>query len=106
MTITGMQWFIIWGTGSKTVEVNFSAQAAVAQISLGEVDGGGLHNTGIRRFETRPSPGATNAKDFGNNWYTWPNTLFDQHLSSVTFGLVLGEKHQQATAVCNIFFWS
>jgi hypothetical protein len=107
MPITGMQWTLIWSaTGSITKEVNFGAQGAVGQISLGQADGGGLLNSGIRGFRTRPSPaGPENVTDFGNNFYDWPNTVFDQRLSSVTFALALGA-HQEATGVCNIFFWS
>jgi hypothetical protein len=107
MPIAEMQWTIIWSaTGSITKEVNFGAQKAVGQISLGQADGGGLLNSGIRGFRTRPSPGGPeNVTDFGENFYNWPNTVFDQRLSSVTFALALGA-NQEATGVCNIFLWS
>jgi hypothetical protein len=106
MTITGMQSTLIWSsTGSATKEVNIAAQGAVAQISLGQADGGGLLDSGIRGFRTRPNPaGSENVVDFGDNFYNWPNTVFDEHLSSVTFALALGQ-NQEATGVCNFFFW-
>jgi hypothetical protein len=106
--ITGMQWLIIWAynnLGNRTVEVNIPAQGANAQISLGQADGGGLLNSGIRGFRTRPDPnGPEVITDFGNNFYDWPNTVFNQRLSSVTFALALGQ-NQEATGVCNFFFW-
>jgi len=109
MAITAMQWLIIWAVndhGSSTAEINFAAQPTVGQISLGQADGGGLLDSGIRGFRTRPDPqGAENVVDFGDNFYNWPNTVFDQHLSSVTFALALGQD-QEATGVCNLFFWS
>ena len=107
MTVTGMQWTLIWSaTGSVTKEVNIPAQGAVAQISLGQADGGGLLDAGIRGFRTRPNPGGPEqVTDFGANFYNWPNTVFDLHLSSVTFALALGS-NQEATGVCNFFFWS
>jgi hypothetical protein len=107
--ITNMQWQIIWAfnsLGSTTAEVNFGAQPTVAQISLGQADGGGLLNSGIRGYRTRPTPdGPEIPVDFGTDFYKWPNTVFDQHLSSVTFALALGQD-QEATGVCNLFFWS
>ena len=57
--ITGMHSQIIWAfnnQGSTTAEVNFGAQPTFAQISLGQADGGGLLNSGIRGFRTRPTP--------------------------------------------------
>jgi hypothetical protein len=107
MPIAEMGWTLIWSaTGSITKEMNFAAQKAVGQISLGQADGGGLLNSGIRGFRTRPTPtGPENVTDFGPNFYNWPNTVFDQRLSSVTFALALGGG-QEATGVCNIFFWS
>jgi hypothetical protein len=106
MPIAEMQWALIWSaSGNVTKEVNFGAQKAVGQISLGQADGGGLINAGIRGFRTRPTPGgAENVTDFGTSFYSWPNTVFDQHLSSVTFALALGTG-QEATGVCNIFQW-
>jgi hypothetical protein len=107
MPIAHMRWTIIWSaTGSVTKEVNFDAQKAVGQISLGQADGGGLHNSGIRGFRARPTGGgAETVTDFGPNFYDWPNTVVDQHLSSVTFALALGA-NQEATGVCNIFLWN
>jgi hypothetical protein len=106
MALTGMSWNIIYSSnGSVTKEMNFGAQGAVGQISLGQADGGGLLNSGIRGFRTRPNPGgAESIVDFGSNFYDWPNTVFDEHLSSVTFALALGAR-QEATGVCNILFW-
>src|SRR5690349_9894783 len=106
MSINEMQWTIIWSAnGSVTKELNCAAQKAAGQISLGQADGGGLLNSGIRGFRTRPNPGGPeNVTDFGDNFYNWPNTVFDQRLTSVTFALALGA-HQEATGVCNIFLW-
>jgi hypothetical protein len=106
MALTGMQWTLIWSsTGSVTREVNIAAQGAVAQISLGQADGGGLINSGIRGFRTRPNPGGSeNIVNFGDSFYDWPNTVFDERLSSVTFALALGQR-QEATGVCNFLFW-
>jgi hypothetical protein len=106
MPIAEMQWTIIYSAnGSVTKEINCSAQKAVGQISLGQADGGGLLNSGIRGFRARPNPGGPETvTDFGDNFYNWPNTVFDQHLSSVTFALALGA-NQEATGVCNIFLW-
>jgi hypothetical protein len=107
MPISAMQWTLIWSaTGSITKEVNFGTRDAVAQISLGQADGGGLLNSGIRSFRARPNPSAPEVvTDFGPNFYDWPNTVTDDFLSSVTFALALGA-HQEATGVCNIFKWS
>jgi hypothetical protein len=104
--LTSMQWQLIWNyNASKSVEVNIPARSAVAQITLGQADGGGLLNSGIRAFRTRPDPnGPEKPTDFGDNFYNWPNTVFDNRLSSVTFALALGQ-HQEATGVCNFFFW-
>ncbi|MDT5324075.1 MAG: hypothetical protein QOF25_1227 [Mycobacterium sp.] len=104
--ITGMQSRIIWAHDSDTTaEVNIPAQGAMAQITLGQADGGGLCNSGIRGFRTRPNPaGPDNVTDFGDNFYNWPNSVFDTNLSSVTFALALGQ-HQEGTGVCNFFFW-
>jgi hypothetical protein len=106
MSLTGMQWSLIYSSsGSVTQEVNIAAQGAVAQISLGQADGGGLLDSGIRGYRTRPNPGgAENVTDFGDNFYNWPNTVFDTNLSSVTFALALGQ-NQEATGVCNLLFW-
>jgi hypothetical protein len=107
MALTGMQWTLIWSSsGSVTQEVNIAAQGAIAQISLGQADGGGLLDSGIRGYRTRPNPaGSENIVNFGDNFYDWPNTVFDEHLSSVTFALALGQ-NQEATGVCNLLFWS
>jgi hypothetical protein len=109
MAITGMEWLIIWADnnlGNPTAEVNFGPQMTVAQISLGQADGGGLLNSGIRGFSTRPTPNGPDIPvDFGTDFYNWPNTVFDPNLSSVTFALALGQD-QEATGVCNLFFWS
>jgi hypothetical protein len=107
MPIAEMKFTLIWSaSGNITKEVNFGAQKAVGQISLGQADGGGLLNSGIRGFRTCPNPGGPeNVTDFGDNFYNWPNTVFDRSLSSVTFALALGA-HQEATGVCNIFLWS
>ena len=106
MALTGMQWALIYSsTGSVTQEVNMAAQGVVAQVSLGQADGGGLLDSGIRGYRTRPNPaGSEIVVDFGNSFYDWPNTVFDEHLSSVTFALALGS-HQEATGVGNLFFW-
>lgn len=106
MTIVAMQWTQVWSaTGSITKEVNFGAQPTVGQIMLGQADGGGLIYSGIRGFRTRPDPGGPeNVTDFGDNFYNWPNTVFDPNLSSVTFALALGA-NQEANGVCNMFFW-
>lgn len=103
--ITGMQWQIIWSYNtSKSVEVNIPARAAVGQITLGQTSGGGLINSGIRAFRTRPSAGGPESvTDFGNDWHNWPNTVFNNRLSSVTFALALGQR-QESTGVCNFFF--
>jgi CubicO group peptidase (beta-lactamase class C family) len=99
--LTGMQWSLIYSsTGSVTQQVNIAPQGAVAQISLGQADGGGLLDSGIRGFA-----GGGGVVDFGDNFYNWPNTVFDLELSSVTFALALGQ-NQEATGVCNILFWS
>ncbi|BDT90825.1 MULTISPECIES: hypothetical protein [Nocardia] len=37
-------------------------------------------------------------KDFGPNFYDWPDTVTDDFLSSVTFAL---GAHQEATGVCD-----
>ena len=107
MALTGMLWTLIRSNGSQvTREVNIAPQGAVAQISLGEVAGGGLVKSGIRGFRTRPNPGGSeNVVNFGNDdWDNWPDTVFDTHLSSVTFALTLGQD-QAGTGVCNILFW-
>jgi hypothetical protein len=106
MPIVEMRSTIMWSyNASITKEVNFGAQKALGQISLGQVVGGGLLNSGIRGFRTRPSPaGPENVTDFGDSFYNWPNTVFDERLCSVTFALALGA-HQEATGVCNIFRW-
>ncbi|QJS99993.1 hypothetical protein G9272_06610 [Streptomyces asoensis] len=107
MPIANMTWNILWSsTGTRTLEMNFGAQKAVGQVSLGQADGAGLCNSGIRGFRTRPSStGAEQVTDFGDNFYNWPNTVFDEHLSGVTFAIALGSG-QEGTAVCNIFQWS
>ncbi|MFG2602280.1 hypothetical protein ACGFT2_01750 [Streptomyces sp. NPDC048514] len=106
MPIAEMNSNILWSsTGNVTLEMNISAQKALGQVSLGQADGAGLCNSGIRGFRTRPNPaGPEKVKDFGSNFYDWPNTVFDQHLTSVTFALALGSG-QEGTAVCNIFQW-
>jgi hypothetical protein len=107
--IKGMQWNILWAynnQGSKTAEVNFGAQPTLAQITLGQTAGGGLINSGIRAYRTRPTPtGPETPIDFGPNFYDWPNTVYKENLSSVTFQLALGQ-NQEATGVWNLFFWS
>jgi hypothetical protein len=102
-----MKWTIIWSAnGSITTEMNFSTRVAVGQISLGQADGGGLLNSGIRSFRARPNPTAPEVvTDFGPSFYDWPNTITDSFLTSVTFALALGA-NQEATGVCNIFTWS
>ncbi|GGQ90881.1 MULTISPECIES: hypothetical protein [Streptomyces] len=107
MPIADMNWNILWSsTGGGTLEMNIGAQKAVGQASLGQADGEGLCNSGIRGFRTRPNPaGPENVTDFGDNFYNWPNTVFDQSLTSVTFALALGS-HQEGTVVCNILRWS
>jgi len=108
MQIVGMQWSLMWAyndQGSTTAEVNITAQPTTAQITLGQATGGGLLNTGIRGFRSRPNPtGPEIPTDFGGNFYNWPNTISDSNLSSVTFALALGQ-NQEATGVWNLFFW-
>jgi hypothetical protein len=97
--------FEIWSSsGSVTQEWNFSPRTAHGQISLGQADGGGLLDSGIRGYRNRPAGGAENVIDFGDNFYNWPNTVFDENLTSVTYALALGA-HQEATGVCNLFTW-
>jgi hypothetical protein len=106
LMITGMQWQVIWSYNtSKSVEVNIPARKTVAQITLGQTSGGGLINSGIRAFRTRPNAGGPEVvTDFGDNWYDWPNTVHDNRLSSVTFALALGAR-QESTGVCNFYFF-
>jgi hypothetical protein len=89
--------------GSVTVEVNFSPHFVAAQISLSYVSGQGLHHAGIVKHRFRQTPTGPDIT-VNHSWY-YPNALFINNGTSVTYKLTLGSG-QAASALANTFFWA
>jgi hypothetical protein len=90
-------------SGSVTVEVNFSPHFVAAQISLTYVSGQGLHYAGILKHRFRETP--TGPDITVNHGWPYPNALFINNGTSVTYKLTLGQD-QGAAALPNTFFWA
>jgi hypothetical protein len=93
------------GSGvTYTYQVNFSPRYTVAQTSIFYVSGGGLHKVGIAGYRHRPTPdGPEQSVNFGT-WPGWPGYVYQDRMTSVTFGTAVGAK-QECTMIGNLFFW-
>ena len=89
---------------SFSAETRFARQFVVAQSTFTEVDGGGLHATGVVGFRVRPDPnGAEQVVNFGD----WPNAqpfIYVDNCTAVTFGVTTGAT-QEVRTIGNMFFW-
>jgi hypothetical protein len=87
-----------------TTEVNFSPRYTVAQASIFEVSGGGLHKTGVAGYRYRPTPdGPEQSVNFGS-WPAWRGYVYRDRMTSVTFGTAVGAR-QSCRVIGNMFFW-
>jgi hypothetical protein len=88
-----------------TTEVNFEfGFLCIAQNTLSSVSGGGAHMAGIAEIAFRDQPDGPNIPINFGDWTSWPSTVVQQNLVSVTFGTAVGG-NQSCVSVCNVFLW-
>lgn len=109
MPIVGHSVHQFWGYGgdsgfSGSITINMAPAYIGAQVGYYQVSGGGLHAIGIKRYRHRPKvDGAEKQVDFGP-WPGWPSTIGGPRISSVTFGIALGDD-QEAWCYGNLWWW-
>jgi hypothetical protein len=106
MAIVGMGTVILFANGNAmgTHTVNMSPSNVAAQTGLDYTSGSGVHKVGIVGFRFRPAvDGPEEVVNFGDHWLNWPNTIFADRLTSITFGVANGSG--SLTAFANIFWW-
>jgi hypothetical protein len=107
MAVTGMHFvsFLADSGGedafSASVSVAFSPRFTVAQTSLSDVDGDGLSDVSILRFETRPKPNGPN-----HSHHSGDPSVADPKMTKVTARILLFGSGQGATATLNTWFFS
>src|SRR5258707_901499 len=89
-----------------TCEVDFGPGFLVnVQSVLAWCNGGGLHQTGIAGFRYRDTPDGPDIPVNYGDWWNWQTSIWQQDMTAVVFGTVVGGNNQECMAVANIFYW-
>jgi hypothetical protein len=103
-SIVGQSWSFVDGFSAiVTKEVQMPPGRVSAFVWLNNTSGEGLQHAGIVRFRRRLPDGSDQVIESGI-WPNWPPAFGDPSVSSITFGLALGED-QGARAMILIDFW-
>ena len=96
-------WFSAGGNGYNTIDVNIAPAWVYATVCLYGTSGGGTSFTGIRSYRKRLGSGTDEDHDFGDNWNSWPPSIFD-FISSITFAIATGDD-QSAYLFGRMDYW-
>lgn len=104
MAIQNMAWQWGWAYSNFTtsLQVNFSAQMAVALCSLSQADGDGLCAGGVTQVRT--TSGTHNFGISGGSYWL-PPVAFDPHMTGVSAELDVGGS-QQGTMTLMVWLWT